>query len=106
MATPTALPTWRAVFSTALPVVARWAGKALAAANNGAWTSPAAQPISSNHGRKRLTYAGAAGAVRSQNIAPATRQTMPTIAGTVRPNRAATGAALTAHSNATNGPGA
>src|SRR5690242_9697173 len=105
-ATPTALPTWRAVFSTALPVVARWAGNALAAANIGAWTSPAAQPISNSPGRNPLTYAGAAVAPKSQQAAAAGRQSDPNTAGAVRPNRAAIGPALTAHSSATSGPGA
>jgi len=51
-ATPTALPTWRAMLSTALPVVARSGGSVPAAANSGAWVSPAEMPPMNIPGRK------------------------------------------------------
>jgi len=50
-ATPIALPTWRAIVSTALPVVARFGGRVPATANSGAWVSPAEIPPASNPGR-------------------------------------------------------
>jgi hypothetical protein len=50
-ATPIALPTWRAMVSTALPVVARSGGSVPAAANSGAWVSPAEIPPANNPGR-------------------------------------------------------
>src|ERR1700722_18090571 len=50
-ATPIALPTWRAIVSTALPVVARSGGRVPAAANSGAWTSPAEIPPANSPGR-------------------------------------------------------
>jgi hypothetical protein len=51
-ATPIALPTCRDMLSTALPVVARSGGSVAAAANSGAWVSPADTPPISRPGRK------------------------------------------------------
>jgi hypothetical protein len=48
--TPTAVPTWRLMLITAVPVVARSVGKVLAAANIGANDSPADTPMMSSPG--------------------------------------------------------
>src|ERR1700761_6775453 len=104
-ATPTALPTCRAMLSTALPVVARSGGSVPAAANSGAWVRPAETPATSMPGRISVTYDGWAVVSRAQLSAAMAIQAVPATAGQTRPNRWASRPALTANTAAVTGPG-
>src|ERR1700759_3490642 len=105
MATPSALPTWRDMFSTALPVVARSAGRVPAEANSGACDRPAPVPPMISPGKNPPQYPPWGEVAKIQNNAAAAKNNGPPTATRWRPKIWATRLLFTANTAAIRGPG-